>query len=118
MVSANRLLTFLAFFGALASPTDPTFTEAVVHGERLYELPQIGENISNATRSEGLHRRVTELTTSKDGVNGAGYYYSLYNDNHAGAEYTEYPDSGRFQLKWNVDKEFLGGKGYRGGSTQ
>ncbi|OGM50590.1 putative endo-1 [Aspergillus bombycis] len=69
-------------------------------------------------RSDGLHRRAIELTASKDGVNAAGYYYSLYNDNHAGADYTEYPGNGRFQLKWNVDREYLGGKGYRGGSTR
>jgi endo-1,4-beta-xylanase len=119
MVLITQLLLFLPFLGALAIPTDPASTEPVARGEKSYDLlQQIGENIFNTTSNQELQRRATDLKTSKDGVNSAGYYYSLYNDNHAGADYTEYPDSGRFQLKWNVDKEFLGGKGYRGGSTR
>ena len=119
MVSATRLLLLLPFLGALASPTDPTPNEPVARGEKSYGLlQQIGESIFNATSEDKLQGRSTDLRTSKDGVNSAGYYSSLYNDNHAVADYTEFPDSGRFQLKWNTNKEFLGGKGYRGGSTR
>ncbi|KOC08745.1 putative endo-1,4-beta-xylanase B precursor [Aspergillus flavus AF70] len=119
MVSATKLLLLLPFLGALASPTDPTSNEPIARGEKSYDLlQQIGESIFNATSEDKLQGRSTDLRTSKDGVNSAGYYYSLYNDNHAGADYTEFPDSGRFQLKWNTNKEFLGGKGYRGGSTR
>ncbi|GMF79691.1 unnamed protein product [Aspergillus oryzae] len=101
MVSATRLLLLLPFLGALASPTDPTPNEPVGRGEKSYDLLQeIGESIFNATSEDKLQGRSTDLRTSKDGVNSAGYYYSLYNDNHAGADYTEFPDSGR-KLTWD-----------------
>ena len=73
----------------------------------------------NVTESVLDKRASTVLHDSKDGVDGAGFYYSLYNDNKASVGYTEYSDSGRFELGWNTpNKEFLGGKGFRGGAPR
>lgn len=77
------------------------------------------EVLGNITSNSGIERRSTTFSNSKDGIDSAGFYYSLYNDNKASAGYTEFPDSGRFQVGWNTpNKEFLGGKGYKGGNTR
>ncbi|KAH6871561.1 xylanase [Thelonectria olida] len=57
-------------------------------------------------------KRSTVFSSSQDGVDSAGFYYSPYNDNGAAATYTEF-NSGQFQLGWNLPSstEFLGGKG-------
>lgn len=73
------------------------------------------EALGNITSDGEIERRSTVFSNSKDGINSAGFYYSLYNDNKAPAGYTEFPDSGRFQVGWNTpNKEFLGGKGFKG----
>lgn len=73
------------------------------------------EAFGNITSDGAIERRSITFSNSKDGINSAGFYYSLYNDNKASAGYTEFPDSGRFQVGWNTpNKEFLGGKGFKG----
>ncbi|KAI0020142.1 xylanase [Xylariomycetidae sp. FL0641] len=62
-------------------------------------------------------KRQSAFSSSQDGTDSAGFYYSLYNDNGAGATYTEY-DSGQFELGWTTSVEFLGGKGYYGQTPQ
>jgi endo-1,4-beta-xylanase len=117
MVTFSRLLLLLPVLGALAS--NPT-TEPAVEATKSFDfLQHMGEIIFNTTDGN-LERRDTTFSTSKDGVNSAGYYYSLYNDNHAGAGYNEDPNSGHFKLGWTLPSrsEFLGGKGFRGGSTR
>ncbi|RDH37684.1 endo-1,4-beta-xylanase precursor [Aspergillus welwitschiae] len=54
-----------------------------------------------------LAKRSTILHTSQDGVDSAGFYYSVYNDN--GAD---------FELGWSTETEFLGGKGFKGGNPR
>ncbi|GFF91475.1 glycosyl hydrolases family 11 protein [Aspergillus udagawae] len=119
MVTFSRLLFLLPVLGALAVPSDPTTQPAIEASKSFDFLQHMGELIFNATDGN-LERRDTTFSTSKDGVNAAGYYYSLYNDNHAGAGYTEDPNSGHFKVGWNLPSrsEFLGGKGFRGGSTR
>ncbi|GIJ89519.1 hypothetical protein Asppvi_008461 [Aspergillus pseudoviridinutans] len=119
MVTFSRLLFFLPVLGALGVPSDPTTQPAVEANKSFDFLQHMGEIIFNATDGN-LERRDTTFSTSKDGVDAAGFYYSLYNDNHAGAGYTEDPNSGHFKLGWNLPSrsEFLGGKGFRGGSTR
>ncbi|KUL83095.1 hypothetical protein ZTR_11159 [Talaromyces verruculosus] len=76
--------------------------------------------ISNATQGNDLRARDSTFSTSKDGVDSAGFYYSLYNANGAGAGYTEFSNSGEFEIGWNLpsDTEFLGGKGFKDTSTR
>jgi endo-1,4-beta-xylanase len=111
MLSLKYLVTLLPVLLGLATPalSSPLST----HDKHA-------EILGNVTLNEGIERRSTVFSTSKDGVNSAGFYYSLYNDNKASAGYTEFPNSGQFQVGWSMpsEKEFLGGKGYRGGSTR
>ncbi|KAB8207537.1 concanavalin A-like lectin/glucanase domain-containing protein [Aspergillus parasiticus] len=116
MVSANRLLFFLPVLGAPATPTDSTTAPAVARSPEFLE--HMGALIANATGDANLEKRDSTFKTSKDGVDPAGFYYSLYNANGAGAEYSEFDNSGQFKLSWNTNSEFLGGKGFKGGSPR
>jgi endo-1,4-beta-xylanase len=111
MLSLKYLVTFLPVFLGLATPT---LSKPVSTHERHAEI------LGNVTLEEGIERRSTAFSNSTDGVNSAGFYYSLYNDNKASAGYTEFPNSGQFQVGWDMssEKEFLGGKGYKGGSPR
>ncbi|PYH44746.1 glycoside hydrolase family 11 protein [Aspergillus saccharolyticus JOP 1030-1] len=81
----------------------------------------IREMLANGTEDAGLTKRSTTFSTSRDGVDSAGFYYSLYNANGAEVGYTESPATGQFQLGWSTNSkeaEFLGGKGFRGGNPR
>ncbi|KAE8420378.1 concanavalin A-like lectin/glucanase domain-containing protein [Aspergillus pseudocaelatus] len=100
MVSASRLLFFLPVLGVLATPTDSTTPQAVARSPEFLE--HTGALIANATGDANVERRDGTFKTSKDGVDAAGFYYSLYNANGAGAEYSEFENSGQFKVSWNT----------------
>lgn len=115
MLSVSRLLAFLPLVGVLASPADPTSKTLYPKSPKILQwLEQAG----NSTDASHLAKRDNQFSNSQDGVNPAGFYYSLYNDNGAGAKYTEFDGTGQFQLTWDVSSEFLGGKGYKGGTPR
>ncbi|RAH78079.1 glycosyl hydrolases family 11 protein [Aspergillus japonicus CBS 114.51] len=102
----------------VAGSAIPPMPEGALSPERLQWLRDvIGNRTENGTISD-VAKRSTVLSNSKDGVDSAGFYYSLYNANGAEVGYTEYPTTGQFELGWNAKAEFLGGKGYRGGSPR
>jgi endo-1,4-beta-xylanase len=118
MISLIRLAAFLLpVAGSLAAPTSAPVSDvqdAPRKSDAFYEQMRAIINNSTAHEEAELQKRAAgSFSTSQDGVNSAGFYYSLYNDNKAGATYTEY-NSGRFALTWNAKAEFLGGKGYKG----
>ncbi|KAI9034752.1 glycoside hydrolase family 11 protein [Aspergillus affinis] len=115
MLSIPQLLAFLPLLGVFASPADSTPN---THRPKSPEFLQWLEQAANSTDGNHLAKREDQFSDSQDGVNSAGFYYSLYNDNGAGAKYTEYDGSGQFQVTWDVSSEFLGGKGYRGGDPR
>ncbi|KAJ4291766.1 hypothetical protein N0V90_009661 [Kalmusia sp. IMI 367209] len=120
MLSSATLLIFLlpvleaVVPLAHASPIlqSSTSNEGRNRSPEFYEV--VGSMVANSTADghRSLQKRPS-FSTSQDGVNGAGFYFTLYNDNHAGATYTEY-NSGQFQLGWTTSVEFLSGKGYKG----
>ncbi|KAJ5742174.1 Endo-1-4-beta-xylanase A [Penicillium manginii] len=84
---------FVSLVPALLGLTTPTLSKPVGTHERHAEI------LGNVTLNEGIERRSTAFSNSQDGVNAAGFYYSLYNDNKASAGYTEFPNSGEFQAE-------------------
>jgi endo-1,4-beta-xylanase len=106
MLSLKYCVSLLPVLLGLAIPTLST---------PLSSHDKHAEAFGNITSDGAIERRSTAFSNSKDGINSAGFYYSLYNDNKASAGYTEFPNSGRFQVGWNTpNKEFLGGKGFKG----
>ncbi|RAK79330.1 glycoside hydrolase family 11 protein [Aspergillus fijiensis CBS 313.89] len=102
----------------VAGSAIPPMPQGALSPERLKWLRHVvGHQTDNGTISD-LAKRSTVLSTSQDGIDSAGLYYSLYNANGAEVGYTEYPSTGQFELGWNAEVEFLGGKGYKGGSTR
>lgn len=108
MLAFMHCFSLLAVLLGLAMPTLST---------PLSPHAQHEEAIGDISFNSTIERRAgpTSFSNSQDGIDPAGFYHSLYNDNKASAKYTEYADSGRFQLAWNTpNKEFLGGKGFKG----
>ncbi|KAI1334284.1 xylanase [Xylariaceae sp. FL0016] len=103
----------LPIVGVLGAPAPSPVGEAAPRSPEFFE--HIRSMIHNSTQDSGeLGKRSTTFTTSQDGIDSAGFYYSLYNANGAGAGYTEFSTTGEFQLGWDTSVEFLGGKGYKG----
>ena len=73
------------------------------------------QTVSDSTVGLSISQRSTIFSTSQDGVDEAGFYYSLYDPNQTLVGYTEYPTSGDFEIGWDLPTatEFLGGKGYK-----
>ncbi|GJP94015.1 hypothetical protein AnigIFM59636_000744 [Aspergillus niger] len=119
MPSAIRLAALSPIFAALIAPV---VGQSIAPQVKSPEFFQYIRSLGNVTESHspGDLKRSTTYTTSTSGVDSAGYYYSLYNDNGADAEYTEDSSSGKFSLSWELstDTEFLGGKGYKDTSTR
>ncbi|KAF3402667.1 putative endo-1,4-beta-xylanase A [Talaromyces pinophilus] len=119
---ARLVFSLLPVIGALAVPaTSGNHARHLDMASRSADFRQrIRDMIANATQENDISKRDSVFSTSKDGVDSAGFYYSLYNDNHASAGYTEFSDSGRFEVGWNLasSSEFLGGKGYRDTKTR
>ncbi|KAI0477368.1 concanavalin A-like lectin/glucanase domain-containing protein [Xylariaceae sp. FL0804] len=128
MPSLTRLLLTTLLSGAacaLAAPAG-TGTESSYPKSPAF-LEQVRAAIHNATTTATAaggatpvldKRATTTFSSSQDGTDAAGFYYSMYNANGAGATYTEYGDSGEFALGWTTDVEFLAGKGYYGSTPQ
>lgn len=119
---ARPLLPLLLAAGALAASV-PTDGQASTVGLRrrspnFYE--RIRDIIGNSTQKRDINERSTVFSTSQDGVDSAGFYYSLYNANGAAVGYTEFSNSGEFEIGWDLtsETEFLGGKGYKSTSTR
>ncbi|OJK00069.1 hypothetical protein ASPACDRAFT_117994 [Aspergillus aculeatus ATCC 16872] len=113
------VLTLLALSWMLVTGSAiPPIPKGALSPERVQWLRDvIGNRTEDGTISD-VTKRSTVLSSSQDGVDSAGFYYSLYNANGAEVGYTEYPTIGQFELGWDATVEFLGGKGYKGGSTR
>ncbi|KAL0939180.1 endo-1,4-beta-xylanase [Colletotrichum truncatum] len=112
------LLSLLAANSAAAAPAPAADEAAPI--ELLKHSPEFLQHVHeiiSATQEENSteveRRSTTTLTGSKDGVNTAGFYYSVYNDKKANVKYTSGDDNGQWSLTWDAQKEFLAGKGYR-----
>jgi endo-1,4-beta-xylanase len=117
MPSLRQLLSFLpavAVLAQAAAVVQPAQPKSVAFYEQINALiVNSTQEESNVAARDIEKRAGTLFSNSKDGVDAAGYYYSLYNDNGASATYTEY-NSGQFAVGWTTKSEFLAGKGYRG----
>ncbi|KKA29107.1 hypothetical protein TD95_002773 [Thielaviopsis punctulata] len=114
----SALASLLSVTGVLAAPmadapAGPVQVFGRAHDAAFYN--KINEMMNrNSTEPEIDARDSTKtITYSTDGVDAAGFYYSMYNANGASAKLTEYSDSGRWGLTWNSKVEFLAGKGFR-----
>ncbi|KAE9582615.1 putative endo-1,4-beta-xylanase A [Colletotrichum fructicola] len=114
----NLAFLTLAAGGALAAPAASAEQVASVGlRSRSPEFFQAIHDMINSTAEEdGFNiekRGTTTLTSSKDGVNAGGFYYSVYSPNGATVKYTSDDNSGAWGLDWTCKAEFLAGKGYR-----
>lgn len=114
----NLAFLILAAGGALAAPAASAEQVAPVGlRARSPEFFQTIHDMINSTAEEdgfGIEKRgTTILTSSKDGVNARGFYYSVYSPNGATVKYTSDDNSGAWGLDWTCKAEFLAGKGYR-----
>ncbi|RAL13186.1 glycoside hydrolase family 11 protein [Aspergillus homomorphus CBS 101889] len=98
--------------------TVPPMPRDALSPERLQWIREIIGNQTDFNATSDVSKRSTIISTRKDGIDAAGFYYSLYNANGADVGYTEYPTTGQFELGWSAKTEFLGGKGYRGGNPR
>lgn len=117
---ARLAVPILSAFACMlaASSAIPPPPRGALSPERLQWIREVIGNQTENDSVSDLAKRSTILHTSQDGVDSAGFYYSVYNDNGADVGYTEYPTTGQFELGWSAEAEFLAGKGFKGGNPR
>ncbi|GLA28805.1 hypothetical protein AnigIFM63326_006397 [Aspergillus niger] len=117
---ARLAVPILSAFACMlaASSAIPPPPRGALSPERLQWIREVIGNQTENDSVSDLAKRSTILHTSQDGVDSAGFYYSVYNDNGADVGYTEYPTTGQFELGWTTETEFLAGKGFKGGNPR
>ncbi|KAI0025866.1 xylanase [Xylariomycetidae sp. FL0641] len=124
MPSPSRLLAYLlpVVAGALAapSPQPAARTPGAARARSPEFFRQVRSMLGNGTEEDALAKRQSAVSASGDGIDSAGFYWSLYNDNGAGVSLTEYDTTGQWQIGWQTagEQEWLAGKGFRSTTPQ